>query len=81
MKPTLKAPGTKLLKLKFDQPLSSFAFKFNLHRYTQVPPLDVPDVRCCLLHQQLQLLNCCIARRAARGASEAAAAAAVGPGR
>ena len=36
MKPTLKAPGTKLLKLKFDQPLSSFAFKFNLRRYTEV---------------------------------------------
>ena len=34
IKPTLKAPGTKLLKLQYDKPLSTFAFKFNLRRYT-----------------------------------------------
>ena len=34
IKPTLKAPGTKRLKLKYDELLSSFAFKFNLRRYT-----------------------------------------------
>jgi hypothetical protein len=34
MKPTLKAHGTKRLKLKFDILLSNFAFKFNLRRYT-----------------------------------------------
>jgi lipoate-protein ligase A len=34
IKPTLKAPGTKRLKLKYDDPLSNFAFKFNLRRYT-----------------------------------------------
>jgi hypothetical protein len=33
IKPTLKAPGIKLLKLKYDKPLSNFAFKFNLRRY------------------------------------------------
>ena len=33
IKPTLKAPGTKRLKLKRVDPLSSFGFKFNLHRY------------------------------------------------
>ena len=33
-KPTLKAPGTERLKLKSDEPLSNFAFKFNLRRYT-----------------------------------------------
>jgi hypothetical protein len=33
MTPKLKAPGTKLLKLKFDYLLSSFAFKFNVRRY------------------------------------------------
>jgi len=33
MRPTLKAPGTKRLKLKYDVPLSHFAFKFNLRRY------------------------------------------------
>jgi hypothetical protein len=32
--PTLKALGTKRLKLKCDEPLSNFAFKFNLRRYT-----------------------------------------------
>ena len=34
MKPTLKEPGTKRLKLNYDVPLSTFAFKFNLRRYT-----------------------------------------------
>ena len=32
MKPTLKAPGIKLLEVKYDKPLSNFAFKFNLRR-------------------------------------------------
>jgi hypothetical protein len=35
LKPTLKAPGTKRLKLDFDELLSSFAFKFNLRRYAK----------------------------------------------
>ena len=37
-KPVLKAPGTgtKHLKLKYDQLLSTFAFNFNLRRYTVV---------------------------------------------
>ena len=34
IKPQLKAPGTKRLKLKYDELLSSFAFNFNLRRYT-----------------------------------------------
>ena len=34
LSPTLKAPGTKRLKLIYDELLSSFAFKFNLRRYT-----------------------------------------------
>jgi hypothetical protein len=34
MKPTLKAPGTKRLKLKHDEPLSNVAFNFNLRRYS-----------------------------------------------
>jgi len=33
IKPTLKPPGTKRLKLKFDVLLSTFAFKINLRRY------------------------------------------------
>jgi len=36
IKPTLKAPGTKHLILKYDEPPSNFAFKFNLRRYTEV---------------------------------------------
>jgi hypothetical protein len=32
----LKPPGTKHLKLKYDELLSSFAFKFNFRRYTLV---------------------------------------------
>jgi len=35
IKPTLKAPGSKRLKLNFYGPLSNFAFKFNLRRYTK----------------------------------------------
>ena len=34
IKPTLKSPEIKLLKLKYDKPLSNFAFKFNLRRYS-----------------------------------------------
>jgi hypothetical protein len=33
IKPKLKAPGTKRLKLKYDRQLSSFGFKFNFRRY------------------------------------------------
>ena len=29
------AHGTKLLKLKYDEPLSKFAFNFNLRRYSK----------------------------------------------
>ena len=36
MKPMLKPPGTKHLKLKCDILLSTFAFKFNLRHYTEV---------------------------------------------
>jgi hypothetical protein len=36
MKPVSKPPGTKRLKLIFDEQLSSFAFKFNLRRHTVV---------------------------------------------
>ena len=35
MKPTLKAPGTKRLKLKYDVPQLNFAFEFNLRRYIE----------------------------------------------
>ena len=35
IKPTLKAPGTKRLKLNYDKLLSSFAFNSNLCCYTE----------------------------------------------
>ena len=35
IKPVLKAPGTEHLILKYDQPLSNFAFKFNMRRYME----------------------------------------------
>jgi len=40
MKPALKAPGTKRLKLYYDERPSNFAFKSNLRRYA-VAALDV----------------------------------------
>jgi hypothetical protein len=58
MKPTLKAPGTRRLKLQHDEPLSSFAVKLNLRRYDLgglvsrkqdfIPPLT--GVRRCRLN-------------------------------
>ena len=38
IKPTLKAPGTKRLKLEYDELLSSFAFSFNLRRFSWRTP-------------------------------------------
>jgi hypothetical protein len=38
IKPTLTAPGNERSKLKCDEPLSNFAFNFNLRRYTPAPP-------------------------------------------
>jgi len=40
MKPTLKGPGTKRLKLQYYGPLSIIAFKFNLRRYNVVSSTD-----------------------------------------
>ena len=33
LKPKLKPPGTKLLKLEYDGRLSNFGFRFSLRRY------------------------------------------------
>jgi hypothetical protein len=35
IKPTLTAPGIKILQLTYDKPLSNFGFKFNLRRYNK----------------------------------------------
>jgi len=43
-KPTLKAPGTKHLKLKYHKTLLDFPFKFNSRRYNMdnnyLPAMD-----------------------------------------
>ena len=36
IKPKLKPPETKRLKLNYDEPLSRFAFKFSLRNYSSV---------------------------------------------
>ena len=41
MKSTLKAPGAKRLKLKYEKVLSSFAFNVNLRRCTKGPAADL----------------------------------------
>jgi hypothetical protein len=38
IKSTLKAPGSKRLKLEFDELLSNFAFKSKLRRYSLASP-------------------------------------------
>jgi len=35
IKPTLKAPGSMQLKLRYDGPVSNCAFKISLRRYTE----------------------------------------------
>jgi hypothetical protein len=37
IRPTLKSPGTKRMKVKYYKPLSNVAFKFNMRRYTTDP--------------------------------------------
>jgi hypothetical protein len=47
VKSTLKAPGTKRLKLECEESLSNFAFKFNLCRYTKPScSRSCPRARC-----------------------------------
>jgi len=45
IKPALKAPGTKRLELIYDGPLSDFAFKFKLRRYTSCAPRTSSSTR------------------------------------
>jgi len=46
IKPTLKAPGSMLLKLRYVGPVLNFAFKVNLRRYTTAsPPSTAPSSR------------------------------------
>jgi len=39
IKAVLKAPGSVLLKLRYDGPLSNFAFRINSRRYSEVAPV------------------------------------------
>ena len=41
IKPMLKPPGTKRLRLEYDGLLSNFGFKFNLRRHTEAMKSDV----------------------------------------
>jgi len=45
MNPTLKAPGSKRLKPKCDELLSTFAFNFNLRLYVTVKMLQTHGIR------------------------------------
>jgi len=51
MKPILKPPGTKHLKLKSDIVLSTFAFKFNLRRYNMGRPIVQPVLHYSGVHR------------------------------
>jgi hypothetical protein len=41
MKPTLKPPRSKRLKLEHEKPLSSVAFNFNLRRYMKAVDIGI----------------------------------------
>ena len=43
IKAELKAPGSLTLKLIYDEPLSTFALKLNLRRYTLASPVEVRE--------------------------------------
>jgi beta-galactosidase/beta-glucuronidase len=45
MKPTLKAPGSKRLKLDHEKLLSNFAFNVNLRRYVAMKRYNFNAVR------------------------------------
>ena len=55
IKPTLKAPGVKRLKLQYDGPVSKFAFKSNFRHYTQGRLIleVVPETREALLNRSV----------------------------
>ena len=58
MKPKLKPPGTKRLKLKCDILLSTSAFKFSLRRYTKVcSDMNKPDGQKVVPPQRAEVLR------------------------
>ena len=38
-------------------------FWYEEHHIPGVPQDDIPDLKSCLLYQQLQVINCCVSRR------------------
>jgi hypothetical protein len=70
MKPTLKAPGTKRLKLRYDHLLSIFAFNFNVRRYTTACREDAAAANA--ERAQVRAASAAVASRAA-AATEALA--------
>ena len=52
IKPTLQAPGIKLLKLTCDKPRLKFAFKFGLRHYSPALHLLALTLRTALDHRE-----------------------------
>ena len=59
IKSVLKAPGSMLLKPICDEPLSNFAFKFILRRYTMGVPIHEIDERLDRLPPLLRKVGRC----------------------
>ena len=55
IKPTLKAPGTERLKLKYEEQLSNFGFKFKFRRYSMAT--EHPSNVAIALSQEKITLN------------------------
>jgi hypothetical protein len=58
MKPILKAPETKRLKLEYHKPLSNFAINFNLRRCKWAEPGNALALRAVGLLFQTQVGRC-----------------------
>ena len=55
IKPNLKAPGTKRLKLAYGELVSSFAFKLKLRRYNKVVPKTAANFRALCTGEAVQV--------------------------
>ncbi len=55
MKPTLKAPKSKLLKLENEKVLSNYAFEFNLRRYNKGAPGSSSETSAAATMRQEEL--------------------------
>jgi len=57
IKPVLKAPGSMLIRLRYDGPLSNFAFRFNRRRYTGGVPHTGLQLRTLRRAVQVELMK------------------------